>query len=117
MRRLIADHWPGALTIVAQRRDGPDPVTGGNTLGIRCPEPGWLRVLIDDVGPVTGSSANLHAVETQLRAQDAAASLAIEVAYVIPGTSRGGVASTVVDTTGDSLTVLRQGAVDLTEKK
>ena len=117
VRKLIADHWPGALTIVAQRRDGRDPVTGGNTLGIRCPEPGWLRVLIDDVGPVTGSSANLHAVETQLRAQDAAASLAIEVAYVIPGTSRGGLASTVVDTTGDSLTVLRQGAVDLTEKK
>ena len=116
VRKLIEEYWPGALTIVAQRRDGVDPVTGGNTLGIRCPEPGWLRVLIDDVGPVTGSSANLHAVETQLRAQDAAATLAIEVAYVIPGVSQGGVASTVVDTTGNSLAVLRQGAVDLPPK-
>jgi len=113
VRKLMEDHWPGALTIVASRRDGVDPVTGGNTLGIRCPEPGWLRVLIDEVGPVTGSSANLHAVETQLQAQDAAATLAIEVAYVIPGTSQGGLASTVVDTTGSSLAVLRQGAVDL----
>jgi len=111
--KLIEDHWPGALTIVASRRDGVDPVTGGNTLGVRCPEPGWLRLLIDDVGPVTGSSANLHTVETRLHAQDAAATLAIDVAYVIPGASRGGLASTVVDTTGSSLAVLRQGAVDL----
>jgi tRNA threonylcarbamoyl adenosine modification protein (Sua5/YciO/YrdC/YwlC family) len=117
VKKLIEDHWPGALTIVAPRRDGVDPVTGGNTLGIRCPAPGWLRLLIDDVGPVTGSSANLHAVETQLHAQDAAATLAIEVAYVIPGTSQGGLASTVVDTTGNTLAVLRQGAVDLHQKK
>jgi tRNA A37 threonylcarbamoyladenosine synthetase subunit TsaC/SUA5/YrdC len=59
----------------------------------------------------------LHAVETQLHAQDAAATLAIEVAYVIPGTSQGGLASTVVDTTGNTLAVLRQGAVDLHQKK
>ncbi|HAF67709.1 MAG TPA: peptide chain release factor N(5)-glutamine methyltransferase [Acidimicrobiaceae bacterium] len=113
VRKLAAEHWPGALTVVAQRLSGVDPVTGGNTVGVRCPEPGWLRLLIDDVGPVTGSSANLHGVETQLVAEDAAATLAVKAGYVIPGVSKQGLASTVVDTTGKSLVVIRQGAVDL----
>ena len=113
VRSLVAAHWPGALTVVAQRLSGVDPVTGGNTVGVRCPEPGWLRLLIDDVGPVTGSSANLHGVETQLVAEEAAATLAVDAAYVISGVSKGGLASTVVDTTGESLVVLRDGAVDL----
>tara|TARA_Y100000768_G_C23985841_1_gene688782 strand:+ start:2862 stop:4370 length:1509 start_codon:yes stop_codon:yes gene_type:complete len=113
VRSLVAAHWPGALTVVARRLSGVDPVTGGSTVGVRCPEPGWLRLLIDDVGPVTGSSANLHGVETQLAAEDAAATLAVKAAFVIPGVSKGGLASTVVDTTGESLRVLRDGAVDL----
>ena len=113
VRKLVATHWPGALTLVAERISGVDPVTGGNTIGVRCPEPGWLRLLIDDVGPVTGSSANLHGVETLIGAEDAAATLAVEAAYVIPGVSEGGLASTVVDTTGESLVVLRDGAVDV----
>ena len=112
-RELIEDHWPGALTIVARRRNGVDPVHGGNTLGVRCPNPGWLRLLIDDSGPVTGSSANLHGVETKFTAQEAAATLAVQAGYVIQGTSEGGLASTVVDVTGDSPVVLRQGAVTL----
>ena len=112
-RELIAAHWPGALTIVAKRRHGADPVHGGTTLGVRCPNPGWLRLLIDRCGPVTGSSANLHGVDTMLNAHDAAASLAGQVRHVVEGTSEGGLASTVVDATGGSLVVLRQGAVEV----
>ena len=112
-RELIEEHWPGALTIVAKRRHGADPVHGGNTLGVRCPNPGWLRLLIDQSGPVTGSSANLHGVDTMLNAHEAAASLDGEVGHVVEGTSEGGLASTVVDATGDSLIVLRQGSVEI----
>ena len=110
-RQLIERHWPGALTIVARRRDGADPVHGGTTLGVRCPEPGWLRLLIDDVGPVTGSSANLHGIETLHSAQDAAAELSANIDYVIPGRSPGGTASTVVDVTGDTPRLLRSGPI------
>ncbi len=112
-RELIGQHWPGALTIVAKRLHGDDPIHGGDTLGVRCPNPGWLRLLIDQSGPVTGSSANLHGVDTMLNAHDAAATLAVEVGHVIEGTSQGGLASTVLDATGDSLIVLREGAVDI----
>ena len=110
-RLLLERHWPGALTIVAERRNGVDPVHGSSTLGVRCPEPGWLRLLIDNVGPVTGSSANLHGEEPADSADVAAQSLIISPAVVVQGAATKGLASTVVDTTGEGLVVLREGAI------
>ena len=114
-KKLVERHWPGALTVVATRRDGSDPVHGRSTLGVRCPELGWLRLLIDEVGPVTGSSANLHGVETLNSALDAADQLSANVDYVIPGLCAGGTASTVVDVTGETPVVLRQGPIEETD--
>ena len=114
-RKLVERHWPGALTVVAKRRDGSDPVHGHSTLGVRCPGPGWLRLLIDEVGPVTGSSANLHGVETLNVAQDAAAQLSVNADCVIPGVSPGGSASTVIDLTGETPMVLREGPITKSE--
>ena len=110
-RALAQQHWPGGLTLVAQRRGGPDPLHGRDTLGVRAPAVGWLRWLIDEVGPVTGTSANRHGAETPADAQTAAASLAAPAAAVIAGIAPGGVASTVVDVTGSEPVILRQGAV------
>ena len=112
-RALAERHWPGGLTLVARRKGGPDPLHGRETLGVRAPALGWLRWLIDDVGPVTGTSANRHGVETLASADDAAASLAVPPAAgaVIAGTAPGGIASTVVDVTGDQPVVLREGAI------
>ena len=112
-RALAERHWPGGLTLVARRRGGPDPLHGKDTLGVRVPEMGWLRWLIDEVGPVTGTSANRHGVQTRVRAVDAAASLAVRPGFgcVIDGMAPGGVASTVVDVTGDQPVVLREGAI------
>ncbi len=112
-RALAERHWPGGLTLVARRRGGPDPLHGRETLGVRAPALGWLRWLIDETGPVTGTSANRHGVETPARADDAAASLAVPpvAGAVIAGTAPGGVASTVVDVTGDQPVVLREGAI------
>lgn len=112
-RALAERHWPGGLTLVARRRGGPDPLHGRETLGVRAPAVGWLRWLIDETGPVTGTSANRHGVETPASADDAAASLAVPpvTGAVIAGTAPGGVASTVVDVTGDQPVVLREGAI------
>ena len=112
-RALAERHWPGGLTLVARRRDGPDPLHGRQTLGVRAPALGWLRWLIDEVGPVTGTSANRHGAETPAQAMSAARGLAIwpGIEGVIDGTAPGGIASTVVDVTGDEPVVLRAGAV------
>ncbi|WP_420438719.1 peptide chain release factor N(5)-glutamine methyltransferase [Candidatus Poriferisodalis sp.] len=116
-RALAQQHWPGGLTLVAKRRGGPDPLHGRETLGVRAPALGWLRWLIDEVGPVTGTSANRHGAQTPASAAEAAAGLATRpgemsrLGRVIHGQAPGGVASTVVDVTGSHPVVLRVGAV------
>ena len=110
-RALAQQHWPGGLTLVAKRRGGADPLHGRETLGVRAPALGWLRWLIDDVGPVTGTSANRHGAETPVNAQTAAESLATRAAAVFAGVASGGTASTVVDVTGIDPIILRAGAV------
>ena len=110
-RTLAERHWPGGLTLVARRRGGPDPLHGRDTLGVRAPAVGWLRWLIDEVGPVTGTSANRHGVPTPADARNAAASLAMPPAVVIDGLAHGGTASTVVDVTGAEPVILREGAI------
>ena len=116
-RVLAQQHWPGGLTLVAKRRGGPDPLHGRETLGVRAPALGWLRWLIDDVGPVTGTSANRHGLPTPAEASEAVALLAApEGETTVPGRVIGGraageTASTVVDVTGDKPIILRAGAV------
>lgn len=112
-RALAQRHWPGGLTLVARRRGGPDPLHGRETLGVRTPALGWLRWLINEVGPVTGTSANRHGFETPADAHNAAIGLAKRPGpgCVIRGRAAGGTASTVVDVTGDEPVVLRAGAV------
>lgn len=116
---LAARHWPGGLTIVAERLGGPDPVHGRATLGVRAPAVGWLREVIDDVGPVTGSSANLHGQDTSSSPAAAAAELGVQLfvegpdAGFGPGGGASGVPSTVIDATVDPPVVLREGAVEI----
>ncbi|MDE0497422.1 MAG: peptide chain release factor N(5)-glutamine methyltransferase [Acidimicrobiaceae bacterium] len=116
-RALAQRHWPGGLTLVAKRRGGPDPLHGRETLGVRAPALGWLRWLIDDIGPVTGTSANRHGQPTPVDASEAAALLAARQGdttapgRVIRGRAAGETASTVVDVTGDKPIILRAGAV------
>lgn len=104
-RRLVDALWPGPLTVVVERVDG----TG--TVGLRCPDDPWLRALCEAVGPLPTTSANRHGRPTPPTAAEAAADLAGEADLVVDGGPRGGVASTVVDVTGDEPRVLREGAL------
>ena len=103
--RLADAFWPGPLTIVVET------TAGGSTVGIRCPDHDLVRALCRRVGPLPTTSANRHGVPTPPTAAEAADSLAGVPALVIDGGPCGGVASTVVDMTGDAPVVLREGAV------
>lgn len=112
-RALAEQHWPGGLTIVAPRRGGPDPVHGASTLGVRVPDLSWLRRLIDDVGPVTGSSANLHGDDTPDDPWEAGRRLGVSSVISAVGAAGPGVASTVVEVMQGRVSVLRAGAVEI----
>lgn len=103
-RRLAAALWPGPLTIVV-------PARGGGTVGVRCPDHGFVRALAARVGPLPTTSANRHGEPTPPTAPEAAAALRGAPALVVDGGRCGEVASTVVDLTVDPPAILREGAV------
>jgi tRNA threonylcarbamoyl adenosine modification protein (Sua5/YciO/YrdC/YwlC family) len=116
VRRVAERFWPGALTLVLRRREAAGVATGdnvgpGSTVGIRCPDHEFVRALAARIGPIATTSANRHGEPTPATAAAAAASLLARVDLVVDGGACAGVASTVVDTTGPELRVLRVGPI------
>ncbi len=109
---LMAAHWPGGLTIVLPRRAGFDVDLGGTdatTVGVRVPDHDVPRELARRVGPLVTTSANRHGRPTPPTAAEVGAEL--DVALVLDGGRCEGAPSTVVRLDGESVVVLRQGAV------
>ena len=117
--RLVEQCWPGPLTVVVERQPGLRADLGGDpaTIGLRWPRFEPLEALIDLVGPIATTSANLTG-EAPLSTPEA-----IQVAF---GAALGGVfcperprdddagapaASTVVSLVGATWRLLREGAV------
>ena len=114
-RRLAEQHWPGPLTIVAERRAGLGWALGepADTIGVRCPDHDLVRAVAARIGPLATTSANRHGLPTPDMAVDAARSLTGPVDLVVDGGALAGTPSTVVDCTGGGLRVLRQGSIEV----
>lgn len=102
--QLAAAFWPGPLTLVV-------PTPSGPTLGVRCPDHDFVRALAAAVGPLATTSANRHGEPTPTEAAAAAASLVEPVPVVVDGGRLLGTASTVVDATGPTPVILREGDI------
>jgi L-threonylcarbamoyladenylate synthase len=113
--RLLAQaFWPGALTLVIERKaDLPPQLGSGNTIAVRVPAHTALRSLIADCGGALAvTSANRSGEPDPLSVQDAIDYLGESVAlYIDGGYSKSSRPSTVVDCSGESFRVLRQGAI------
>ncbi|WP_370937563.1 L-threonylcarbamoyladenylate synthase [Amycolatopsis sp. cg13] len=114
--RLLAEQfWPGPLTLVLRR--GPrvsSAATGGlETVGVRVPgHPVALALLSAFGGGVAAPSANRFGSVSPTTADDVRAELGDAVDFVLDGGScQVGVESTIVDATGDTLSILRPGGV------
>ncbi len=110
-RRLMERFWPGPLTLVLPRR--PDLVADlgedDATIGIRCPAHPVPLAICAAVGPVATTSANRHGCPPLTDAQAVALELGEEVAVVLDAGTCSGLASSVVDCTGEDPKQLRQG--------
>jgi len=114
---LAEAHWPGALTLVVPMRLGVLPPSVGDhdagTVGIRVPDHPVCRTILEAAGPLAVTSANRAGEAPAMSETDAEALFGSQVALYVPGTSQGGVPSTVVDATADELAVLRVGPISL----
>ena len=112
---LAAVFWPGALTIVMRRRAGYQSraLAGGDTVGVRVPDDPGLRELAAQLGPLTGTSANLAGREECHTAEEVHAQLGDAVDLIIDAPIRAtGVPSTIVDCTDAvCVRVVRDGAI------
>jgi L-threonylcarbamoyladenylate synthase len=113
---LLADKFlPGALTLVLPRSNSvPDIVTaGGVTVAVRIPAHPIPVALIEGLeAPLIGTSANLSGQPSALTADEVYSQFGDRIDLVIDGgRCPGGRESTVVDATGETPVVLREGAI------
>jgi L-threonylcarbamoyladenylate synthase len=113
---LLADKFlPGALTMVLfKSKSVPDIVTGGGkTVAVRIPAHPIPVALARGLGtPIVGTSANLSGKPSSLTASEVRAQLGDKVDLIIDGgRCPGGEESTIVDLTGETPLVLREGTI------
>lgn len=114
---LVERWWPGALTLVLERRPGLGFDLGGDdaTIGLRCPAHPVPLALARAVGPLATSSANLHGSEPLESAGAVSVELGSGVAVILDAGPCTGSPSTVVDCTGPEPGCLREGRIGWVE--
>jgi L-threonylcarbamoyladenylate synthase len=110
--RLAERFWPGPLTLVLPALDGPA------TQAFRVPAHDVALALLAAAGPMAVSSANRSGEPETLDADDVAIAFADAgepSAILDGGRVPGGVASSVLDLSGPSARLLREGGVSRAE--
>ncbi len=118
MARKLASHfWPGPLTLIIPKDPTlPNSVSSTDTVGVRVPDHPLARALLNSVGPLAVTSANLSGRPSPSTAEEVFAQLTGRIALIIDGgKTPGGVASTVVDCTGEKPVIMRSGPLTLDE--
>ena len=114
-RRLAQRFWPGPLTLVLPASPRLSVlVTGGrDTVAVRMPDHWVPLALAAQLGaPITGTSANRSGKADLLTVNAVETHLDHQVDYIMRcGPTPKGIASTVVDATGETPRLLRAGAL------
>lgn len=118
-KKLARKFWPGALTIVVpKKKDIPELLTAGNSIGIRMPNHPVALDLLKKFGPIAATSANLSGKNTPHDARDVHKQLNKRVPLILDGgRCIGGIPSTVVDISNNEVRILRSGAISEDEIK
>ncbi len=119
---LLAQNFlPGALTIVLHKSNSvSDIITGGGrTIAVRVPAHPIPVALAGGLGiPIVGTSANISGKPSVLTADKVYSQFGDKIDLIIDGgRCPGGRESTIVDVTGETPVVLREGAISEEELK
>jgi L-threonylcarbamoyladenylate synthase len=116
-RKLAERFWPGPLTIILPKHlDLPESVSATNTVGVRVPDHIVAQSVLCAAGPMAVTSANISGQPSPTTAKEVYTQLNSRIALIIDGgKTPGGVPSTVMDCTGSSPLILREGPISLEE--
>jgi len=113
--RLAQRFLPGGLTLVLHKASSVSTVVsgGGEKIAVRVPNHPVPLALIEGLGaPITGTSANLTGSPSPDTAEEVHQQMGDRVDLVIDGgRCPGGMDSTVLDLTGETPRILREGAI------
>lgn len=118
-RVLARTFWPGPLTLIVKAGlNVPEPFQSqSKTIALRMPDNALALELIERVGfPLATTSANMSGQKAPRVFEDLDPILLREVSVALcDDTEKSGVASTVLDCTGDHPTMIREGAVSIAD--
>lgn len=113
-KKIINAFLPGPLTIlVPAKKDVPVWVTHGTgVIGIRVTSDPKTHLLLTYTGkPLLAPSANYSGEKPAMSSDEVIATFKDEIDFVVSGKAEGGAPSTIIDLTGNSYKIVRQGPI------
>ncbi|BHH83315.1 L-threonylcarbamoyladenylate synthase [Desulforhopalus sp. 52FAK] len=114
---LMGKYWPGPLTLIFPAADTVDPKVsaGTGTVGIRIsPNPIASQLVKRFNRAITATSANTSGMDPAKSAKDVLDIFGDSVDYILDGGfTNAGLCSTIVGIEKSTLTVIRQGAINI----
>ena len=117
LKTLYEAFLPGPLTLILQANDRvPAWINSGlSTIGFRIPNHPKTLELIQQTGPLIGPSANISGRESGKIFADIKTQFNNEVTGLADDAALTGVDSTILDLSGETARILRQGAITKAE--
>jgi len=118
-KKVAQKYWPGAVAIVAKSRNlvAKKAQSDSENLGLRNPDNKMMLEIIENLGrPITSTSANISGAVTARSFEEFLATVPADRQELIDlfidaGELPQRQPSTIVDTTGEKIKILRQGEV------
>ena len=112
--RLMAQHWPGPLTLALPARPGlPTSIVADGCVAVRVSPHSLAQALVVAAGcPLTATSANPAGAAPPRTAREVAVYFGYSSCLILDGgTTPGGQPSTLARVRGEQVAILRQGEV------
>ncbi len=112
-KKLIDHFWPGALTLILELDpELPENLSPDGTIGVRLPDQEFTLELLKATSPLAATSANLAGQNSAVTAEQVKDQLDGKIDLILDGGKvPGGIASTVLDCTGDKFRIVREGPI------
>lgn len=115
-RTLMENYWPGALTIILNKKEGAFDNIAEATLAFRMPNSSVSLKIIDHFSLLATTSVNTSGEKELNSVSEIEEKFSSYIDYlVIDSATFSSVASTIVDATSDTLKVIRQGNIVINE--
>jgi L-threonylcarbamoyladenylate synthase len=115
-REVLQSLWPAPLTAILPLRLPVSASRGAATLAVRVPDLDWLRALVAICGPLASTSANLSGEPPVETPEMLSYALQTALDGIVDAGPLKGEPSVIVDFTGASTRITREGDAVFTQK-